>query len=200
MATDTRTTTEPRTGFYRFDVDQLFRMIDAGVLPSSARVELLGGLLVHKMTKNPPHEVVINQTGYLVRSLLPEGWLVREEKSVLLGRFWRPEPDLAVVRGPVKRYGETAPTTADIALLVEVADSSYSTDRGAKWRRYAACGIPIYWIINLAARAIEAYSQPSGHGKAAGYGASHVYGPEDAVPVWLEGRAIGTLAVKDLLP
>ena len=104
------------------------------------------------------------------------------------------------MRGPVKRYGETAPTAADIALLIEVADATYRTDRGVKWRRYAACGVPAYWIINLAARAIEVYSQPAGKGKAAGYGESRVYGPEDAAPVRVEGQAVGTLAVKDLLP
>lgn len=200
MTTDTRTTTEPRTRLYRLDVDQLFRMIDAGVFARDNRAELLGGLLVRKMTKNPPHDFTIGRTGKLLDALLPADWIVREEKSALLSRFWRPEPDLAIVRGPDDRYRAADPAPADIDLLIEVADSTYRMDRGAKWRRYAACGIPAYWIINLAARTVEVYSQPSGEGKAAGYSESHIYGPEDAVPVWIEGRAIGTLAVKDLLP
>lgn len=200
MATDTQITTEPRIRLYRLDVDQLFRMIDAGVFARDNRAELLGGLLVRKMTKYPPHNFTIGRTGNLLRALLPADWAVREEKAALLNRFWRPEPDLAVVRGPDDRYRKADPAPADIALLIEVADSTYRMDRGAKWRQYAACGVAVYWIINLAGRSIEVYSQPSGKGKSAGYGESQVYSIEDALPVWIEGQAIGTLAVKDLLP
>lgn len=200
MATDIQTATEPRTRLYRLDVDQVFAMINAGILPDHARVELLGGLLVHKMTKNPPHSFTIGQAGDLLRGTLPAGWIVREEKSITLGRFWCPEPDLAVVRGPNDRYRKDHPSAADIALLIEVSDTTYALDRGIKWRRYAACGVAIYWIVNLAARTAEVYTQPSGRGKSAGYGASHVYGPDDAVPVSLDGQPAGMIAVKDLLP
>ncbi|MDR3638483.1 MAG: Uma2 family endonuclease [Isosphaeraceae bacterium] len=200
MAIDSRTTTEPRTRLYRLDVDQLFRMLDAGVLPDDNNVELLGGLLARKTTKNPPHSFTIIQVCKLIRAILPAHWTVREEKSVFLGRCWRPEPDLSVVLGPEDRYREIDPTAADIALLVEVADTSYTVDRGAKWRRYAASGVPVYWIIYLAARTVEVYAQPIGQGKSARYGESHVYALDHAVPVLLRDHLAGAIAVKDILP
>jgi Uma2 family endonuclease len=69
-----------------------------------------------------------------------------------------PEPDLAVV--PLGNYTAVHPTKA--YLVVEVAESSLATDRGKKLRLYAACGVPEYWIVNLAERCIEIYTEISG--------------------------------------
>ena len=91
-----------------------------------------------------------------------------EEKSLKLGRFWRPSP-IAVLRGPNERYRSSDPTSTDVSLLIEVADSSYATDRGEKWRAYAAARIPIYWIVNLDKNQIEVYCDPIGRGKKASY-------------------------------
>jgi Uma2 family endonuclease len=43
-------------------------------------------------------------------------------------------------------------------LVVEVlSPSTEARDRGVKMRRYAAAGIPHYWLLDLRARALEAY-------------------------------------------
>ncbi len=200
MATDIQSTTKRRTGPYRLNVDQYLRMIVDGILPPHARVELLDGLLVRSMTKNPPHSFTRHQLDQLVGPLLPADWMVRHQDSVVLGRYWRPEPDIAVVRGPNERYRQADPTTADIAFLIEVADTTYARDRGRKWRGYAAAGVPIYLIVNLPKRIVEVYSQPAGKGKKAAYEQEHVYGPEDTFPIVLGGQPIGIIAVKDILP
>jgi hypothetical protein len=50
----------------------------------------------------------------------------------------------------------------DVAhLIIEVADSSLSYDRGQKARLYAECGVPEYWIVNLASRVVEVHRDPS---------------------------------------
>src|SRR5688500_17141794 len=109
MATATQTvlrrraefpTLDPGVSPYRLTVQQFETMIDAGVFPDGVKVELLGGILVDKMTKEDPHDFCVDQFGELVRRILPVGWTIREEKSLKLGRFWRPEPDLVVVIGP----------------------------------------------------------------------------------------------------
>ena len=49
-------------------------------------------------------------------------------------------------------YRHRFPEPADVALLVEVSESTLSGDRGRKLAAYARGGIPVYWIINLVDR------------------------------------------------
>jgi Uma2 family endonuclease len=184
---------------YRLTVRQFEKMIDAGIFRDEDHVELLGGLLVDKMVKKDPHNFSVGELGELFRDALKPDWTVREEKSVVLGLFWRPEPDVAVARGPRDRYRSKAPRSADLGLLVEVADSSYAKDRGAKWRQYAASGVSVYWIVNLPERRIEVYSAPSGRGRSAVYRDVTIYGPEEEVPLILEGRELGRIKVSEVL-
>ena len=44
---------------------------------------------------------------------------------------------------------------------IEVAESSLAFDRGVKLRLYAACGVPEYWIVNVADKSIEVHTGPS---------------------------------------
>jgi len=48
------------------------------------------------------------------------------------------------------------------ALLIEVADTSLERDRTVKLRLHAQAGIPAYWIVNLAARELEVFTDPQG--------------------------------------
>ncbi len=185
---------------YRLTVRQFERMIDAGIFPEGAHLELLGGVLVDKMTKNDPHDFVVGRLGDALRASLAVGFIVREEKSLRLGRWWRPEPDLAVVRGRWEDFSARAPRVSDVALLVEVADTTYAKDRGVKWHRYAAAGIPAYWIVNLLKRQIEVFGNPAERGRAASYHDAASYGLEAVLPVEIDGREVGRFAARDLLP
>jgi Uma2 family endonuclease len=198
MATQTRASGSGLVP-YRLSVRQFERMIDAGVFPEGARVELIGGLLVDKMTKNDPHDACVAQLGESLRPMLPAGWSVREEKSVVLGGRDRPEPDVAVVRGRPLDFFRRAPRPPDIGLLVEVADTTYVKDRGSKWHRYARAGTPYYWIVNLPARQVEVYSAPARVGKSATFRDVATYRITDEVPVIIEGSEVGRIPVKDLL-
>jgi Uma2 family endonuclease len=185
---------------YRLTVEQYLKMIDAGIFREGHRVELLGGMLVAQMTKHESHNFSVRSLGYLVRGLVPADWLVSEEKSVVIGKRWRPEPDIAVIRGPNDRYRAEAPKAEDIAMLAEIADSSYATDRGMKWRRYAACGVPSYWIVNIPGRVVEVYGDPADEGGSFRYRDAKLFGLEDEIPLVIDGREVGRIAVRDLLP
>ena len=126
--------------------------------------------------------------------------IVREEKSLKLGRYWRPEPDLIIVRGQPRDYSKRTPTGADLAMVLEVVNTSYAKDRGILWRRYAASRIATYWIVNLPKGQVEVHTRPSGRGNAAQYLDCVIYGKEDAVPLMIEGVEVGRVPVRDLLP
>jgi Uma2 family endonuclease len=184
---------------YRLTVRQFEKMIDAGIFRDDDHVELLGGLLVDKMVKKDPHNFSVGEVAELSRALLPRDWVVREEKSVVLGLFWRPEPDVAIARGPRERYRAKGPRRADLGMLIEVADSSYAKDRGPKWRKYAASGVSVYWIVNLPLRQIEVYADPFGRGKSAGYREMKTYGVDDEVSLILEGHEFGRIKVSEII-
>ena len=105
-----------------------------------------------------------------------------------------------MVEGPNRRYAANTPVAADVAFLVEVSDSTYASDRGKKWQKYALVGIPTYWIINLDKRRVEVYRQPTGTGADAIYAVAEVFGEADTVPVVINGREVGRIGVVDLLP
>ena len=204
MVTQTPSPTQPRSNtglvLYRLTVRQFETMIDAGIFRDEDHVELLGGLLVNKMTKKDPHDFAIDMLGDFLSQVLRPNWIARQEKSVVLGRFWRPEPDIAVARGPRDRYRAKAPRPDDLSMLIEVALTSYSLDRGKKWHKYAAVKIATYWIVNLPLRQIEVYTSPSGRGKSSRYRDVTIYGENDEVPVIIEGRDLGRIKVGDVLP
>ncbi|MGO9469843.1 MAG: Uma2 family endonuclease [Isosphaeraceae bacterium] len=184
---------------YRLTVRQFEQMIDAGIFRDKDNVELLGGILVDKMTKNDPHDFGVDFLGRTLGKIVEPDWIVRQEKSIVLGRFSRPQPDLAIVKGPDGRYRLRAPRPADIAFLIEVADSSYLKDRGVNSGRYAAARIPVYWIVNIPQFQIEIYSRPTGKGVSAAYRHVTVHGRDDQVPVVLDGKELGRIPVHDVV-
>jgi Uma2 family endonuclease len=184
---------------YRVTVGQFRKMIDARIFPEGTRVELLGGLLV-AMTTNDIHDYLVTQLSNLIRPLLPAAWCLREEKSVQLGRTWRPQPDITVLRDRAVAFVRRSPRAADIALLVEVADTSYAKDSGIKLRLYASARIPVYWIVNVERRQVEIYSSPGGRGPAAYYGAITIHPATSRPAVLLDGQNLGTIGADELFP
>jgi len=91
----------------------------------------------------------------LVRALDPRA-LVRIQQPFVAHDESEPEPDVAVV--PDGIYADAHPDRA--SLVIEVADSSLEYDRETKGPLYAASGVDEYWIVDVAARAIEVYSHP----------------------------------------
>lgn len=183
---------------HRFSVDQYEKMIEVGVLTSNDRVELIEGIVVQKMTQHPPHAVAIDYTLDALRPLLSEGWRLREQKPIKISDS-EPEPDLVVVRGPLQRYERRHPGPREIALLIEVADTSLEADRQDKGRTYARARIPVYWIINLNDRQVEVYTQPKS-GKSPAYRHRIDYASTAKVPMMIEGNEVGQVSVSDLLP
>ena len=45
-------------GFRRFSVDEYHKLIELGFLTEDDDLELLDGYLVHKMSRNPPHDAI----------------------------------------------------------------------------------------------------------------------------------------------
>lgn len=191
-------TNEP---IFQLTVDQYHELIRSGSLTEDDPVELLEGLLVFKMPKNTPHATSTKLATREIGRRLPEGWHYQVQDPITLADG-EPEPDGAVVRGRIEDYAASHPTPADVALVIEVADSSLERDRGLKFRSYARAGIAVYWIINLTERQVEVYADPISPADGdPTYASRSIYCVGDVVPLTVGGVAgMPPLPVDALLP
>jgi Uma2 family endonuclease len=174
-------------------------MIEAGILTDDDPVELLEGCLIKKMPKKPRHRLVTRRLRDTVERLLPTGWYVDSQEPFVTTDS-APEPDIMVARGDSEQYYNRHPRAGEVAVIMEVADATLQRDRVLKKRLYARAGIPVYEIVNLPERKFELYTDPTGPADEPDYRTRRDYGPAEAMPLLLDGREVGLLAVGDLLP
>src|SRR6266550_6350338 len=108
---------------FRLTVQQYHAMIDAGVLTDDDPVELLEGILVFKMPKKPAHRLALRKLIKAIEKLLPDGYFVQSQEPITLSTS-EPEPDAAVIRGRDEDYASRHPGGSDVALVIEVADTT----------------------------------------------------------------------------
>lgn len=175
----------------RFNRAEYQRMADAGIF-AGERVELLDGVIVSMSPQSSRHAAVIHRLWRALARELGSEFTVRAQAPVVLGASSEPEPDLAVCRADADDYQSAHPTAADLCLVVEVADSSLSYDRGDKGHSYAAAGIPTYWLVNLVSGRLEAFSDPDTAGGR--YARHQIVADEAVLP---NGRS---LKLREILP
>jgi Uma2 family endonuclease len=189
----------PPLSLWRLSVDQYHEMVRHGILTEDDDVELLNGLLVAKITKNTAHHVAkLLVQGALAR-VIPEGWYVDSQDATTLAAS-EPEPDVMVVRGQPRDYLSHHPFADDLALVVEVSDSSLQHDQGFKKAIYAAAAIPAYWIVNLVDRQVEVYMDPTGPAEQPDYRQRQTFSGAGQVPAVIAGREVASIPVHELLP
>ena len=169
-----------------WSVDEYHKMIEAGILGPDHKVELLEGLIVPKMPEDPIHAAVIyTLVRWLGRNLSDE-WAVRGPAPVTTADS-EPEPDVVVARGTEMSYSDHHPQAPEIALVVEVANTSLYRDRNWKQRINARAGMAEYWIVHLARRTIERYTRPTKRGDEPHYRQRDLFGIDDVIPVPVPG-------------
>jgi Uma2 family endonuclease len=159
-------------------------------------VELLDGYIVGRDDLKPPHAFTTGELRRGLDRIVPVGWFVREEKPVRIPDYDEPVPDLAIAKGSTRDYVNRHPGPADIALLVEVSESTLDRDQVRKQLIYGCVGIPVYWIVNLVDRRVEVYTVPN----AVGYASRVDFGDGQVVPVVIGGAQVGQIAVDSILP
>lgn len=189
------------------DVDQYHEMIRVGILPEGAPIELIDGMLVRKdrskrgeppMSIYPRHSTGVKRVDRLDGPLGVFGLMTRTQQPVTLPPSGEPEPDGAIVRGPIERFVDRHPAAADICVVLEVAESSLDYDRTTKLRIYALADIPQYVIVNLVDDVIEVHADPD---PIAGTYAAPTVVPRDGTVTFhlFDGQTLAVPAA-DLLP
>jgi Uma2 family endonuclease len=154
---------EPRR---KFTADEVYRMLDAGILEEGPGFELLEGDLVVMSPQGPPHSGLADVIRLRLEEALGVGrYYARMHCPVDAGPHSQPEPDIALLqRGRAEDYVSRHPTAEDTLLIVEVARSSLPRDRN-KARIYAKAGFPEYWLFDIEARTVEVFKNPDAAGR-----------------------------------
>jgi Uma2 family endonuclease len=185
-----------RPSLYRFSVAQFDQMMRDGTIGSQDRVELIDGLVVTKVSKNPPHILAGKLLFPALQGVIPARWHVAKDDDVVISDHDQPQPDLSVVRGSPRDYANRYPTPGDIGLAVEISESTLASDRSIKMPRYAFANVPVYWIVNLVHGQVEVYTDPAG----GQYVNRSVFTRGQEVPVVIDGHLVGRIAVSEILP
>ena len=133
------------------------KMAEVGILSPESRVELIRGEIIEMSPSKSSHASTIDLLGEELIYKLKGKAIIRIQNPLDLGEMSEPEPDLVVAFFQSHRYTEFHPKASDVALCIEVADSSLAYDREIKASLYAESGIPEYWIINLLNKQVEVH-------------------------------------------
>ncbi len=148
---------------HRFTVEEYHKMGEAGIFGEDDRVELIDGEVVEMNPIGPRHARCVRRLntllGRLAGRLAGGPYEVDVQNPVVLGEYGEPQPDLALVREvPAVRL----PAPEDVALIIEISDTTLSYDKNVKLPRYARAGIPEVWIVDLQNETVEVYASPEG--------------------------------------
>lgn len=176
---------------FRFTLDDVFKMVEVGIVSPKERVELIGGELVRMSPQSAPHAVA--------KSLLAKAILLQigDEAKLIIDSTLKlapedaAEPDLYLYPHDMKLRDTRG---ADLLLLIEVADSSLRRDLKLKSATYASYGIPEYWVLDVTTRRTHVHRlRPEG-----GYDKPRLAPPEELLTPALIPQL--TLRMADLPP
>jgi Uma2 family endonuclease len=130
-----------------FTVDDLFSLPD---LPP--HTELIDGTLVFVSPQRRFHMLMIDLLVNGLRQVTPAHLKVMREMTVVLNHRNGLEPDVGIVRADaVTGLEQTRFGAEDLVLAVEVVSpDSEARDHDTKPVKYAAAGVPHFWLVEMA--------------------------------------------------
>lgn len=144
----------------KFRVDEVYKMMEIGILPEESGWELINGEIIRRMTIGSKHASTVKKLNRIFTNLLGERAIISVQDPIHIDEHNEPEPDVALLKPRDDFYAESHPTPQDVLLLIEVSGSTIEFDRETKKTLYAEAGIEEFWLVNLKEQTIETYSQP----------------------------------------
>jgi len=149
------TVVEPQAPIHLLTVENVFAMVDAGVLAPEDRCELVDGILYDIPYPGPTHSgIVARLTEHFARAAT-SAWEVRVQDVLFVPSGFR-SPDLIVVpRTDEDVWHHTA------LLVVEVSHTTRAYDE-RKASHYARAAVDEYWRVDVEAAEIVVRRGPAG--------------------------------------
>ncbi len=138
-------------------------LVETGVLTKDDRIELLNGVIYQKPRVTPKNSSCVMRLDKALHQQFGSKTIISRRGPIELPPDSEPEPDFALLRYQADYYAEAHPSSADIFLVIEVADSALERqiDREIKLPIYARAGIQETWLVNLQESLIEIYATPA---------------------------------------
>ena len=146
----------------RFTVGEYYQLAAVGILGEDDPVELIEGEIVMKSPISSRHAACVKRLNALLTDNLQGRAIVSVQDPIRLSEHSEPEPDLALLKPREDFYSSQHPTSEDVLLVVEVAETSLKYDKEVKLPLYARHGIPEVWLLDLEGGKIEVLSEPEG--------------------------------------
>ena len=143
-----------------FTVTEYHQMIETGIIREDDRVELLNGEILEMSPIGPRHAACVKRINSLLTEKMRKRAVVSVQDPITASDYSEPEPDLALLNPRDDFYAGAHPTSVDVQLVIEVADSTVETDRRNKIPMYAFAGIREFWLVDLVNDRIEVHSNP----------------------------------------
>lgn len=126
-------------------------------LPEDSCLEYIDGGLVVSPRPTEQHQVIAVALAGLLKEVLPG------THKVNLAWSWKPAkdefiPDVIVYDRATAQAGSQARFTGIPALVVEILSSNRRDDLLLKMARYAAVGLPHYWIVDPRSDTLTTYA------------------------------------------
>ncbi|HZF27639.1 MAG TPA: Uma2 family endonuclease [Gammaproteobacteria bacterium] len=145
---------------HRLTADDYHRMGEAGILPPSARVELIDGDVIDMGPIGSRHAGVVRQIARLIERAVGDAAIVSVQSPIALDEWSEPQPDIALLEPRADFYKSAHPMPKDVMVIVEVADSSPPYDRDVKLALYASHHVSEVWLVDLQHEEITRYRNP----------------------------------------
>jgi Uma2 family endonuclease len=155
------TSAEQKSSEHHWTAEEFYRAASAGEFADPDRLELVHGRL-QRLMQGQRHANLGTRLSRRMRRALDPPLFAREEKPVHIGFDLELIPDIMFTYQ--EEYAERHPEPEDVALLVEIADSSMEYDLGEKALLYAQSGVADYWVVLAEAQEIVVYRQSSPEG------------------------------------
>jgi Uma2 family endonuclease len=136
--------------------------LQASGLFEQEKLELVDGELISKMGKNRPHVKAFTLMHLWLLEVFGRQFVNVEapiDVSPADNTYSEPEPDLIVLKTDFATF-DSNPQPADLALVVEIADTSLKFDLTVKASLYARAGIAEYWVLDVAAKRLIVHRAP----------------------------------------
>lgn len=190
---------DPWRSLYRLSAEQVGMMVEHGILPQGKKIELWDGIL-YRLARGELQNVITAAIADAIRRAVPEGYQVRKEKPCSFGARSLPVLDVAVCRTGAADFPPKPPDLARLALVVEVDQTTKPHEQDDRHRRYAEAKIPVYWQVGAEDRLVSVYRKPEGVGEDARYRRRESYGLTREIPIVIDDREVGRVAVADIFP
>ena len=156
---------------YPISVEMYHIMAERGAFAPDDRVELIDGEIIEMSPIGSRHVRCVNFISEFLNRQVLDRFTVSVQNPIIANDNSEPQPDIALLIKRDDLYIDELPTGKDVALVIEVSDSTVTFDRSRKIPKYAAAGIPEAWLIDIESGHVEVHSNP----KHSAYGLVKIY-------------------------